>query len=131
MTHTSAEFYMLIHDLMRWTGRPLRVEKSVNSDCVSCGFAVRFRARAVCAPNKRVRVKSFVLPQIFVTARFFHGGKIICYFGIVATSLLCLDREALPLTISFADCVLIRKPASARLDRALCFLGILSSVFLS
>ena len=76
-----------------------------------------------------MQVESFVFHRIFVTARFFDkAGNLSAISLGVVTSLLCLDREALPLTISFADCVLIPKPASARLDRALCLLGILSSM---
>ena len=52
-------------------------------------------------------------PRIFVV------GSLSAIDFIVVTSLLRLDREALPLTISFAVGVLICKPASARLDRAL------------
>jgi hypothetical protein len=39
-------------------------------------------------------------------------------YGFVVTSLLRLDREALPLTISFADGVLIRKPFAKGLTQS-------------
>ena len=48
-----------------------------------------------------MQVESFVFHRIFVTARFFDkAGNLSAISLGVVTSLLCLDREALPLELS-------------------------------
>ena len=84
-------------------------------------IAVDFGRGNISAHSKSVDVSFVHALYAYIAAPVW--SEVCCaIYGIVASSLLHLDARALPSRS--------RKPASARLDRALCFLGILSFVLL-